>query len=47
MLILQLITKLLASLACEDVGDVNGDGRIDSLDALLILQYAVGLIDSL
>ena len=28
-------------------GDHNHDGRVDSRDALLILQYAAGLIDSL
>lgn len=28
------------------IGDVNGDGRIDSIDALLVLQYAAGLLPS-
>jgi len=27
-------------------GDVNGDGRVDSTDARLVLQYAVGKIDA-
>ncbi|MEX2158773.1 MAG: choice-of-anchor Q domain-containing protein [Dehalococcoidia bacterium] len=28
-------------------GDVNGDGRIDSVDAALILQHTAGLLDTL
>ncbi len=29
------------------VGDVNGDGQVDSVDAALILQYAAGLLPNL
>ena len=29
----------------QKTGDVNGDGKIDAEDALMILQYAVGKID--
>ena len=29
----------------QKAGDVNGDGKIDAEDALMILQYAVGKID--
>lgn len=29
----------------QKAGDVNGDGKIDAEDALMILQYAVGRID--
>jgi hypothetical protein len=33
--------------ATPQKGDVNGDGYIDAGDALLVLRYAVGLIDDL
>jgi hypothetical protein len=46
LLVLQLSAQLIAGLPCAQYGDVNGDGRIDTLDALLILQFAAGLIDS-
>ncbi|MBO6061649.1 MAG: hypothetical protein J6P98_06015, partial [Clostridia bacterium] len=29
------------------LGDANGDGSVDSLDALLILRYSMGLIDDI
>lgn len=36
------ITKKAASTAASIKGDVNGDGKLDSLDALLILQHISG-----
>ncbi len=39
--------ELLDSLSCEELADVNEDGDANSLDALLILQYVAGLINSL
>jgi len=38
---------LLDELGCEADADVNGDGRVDSLDAALVLQFDAGLIDGL
>lgn len=37
-----IITKISATPA-----DVNGDGKIDNLDAGIILQYDAGIIDKL
>jgi hypothetical protein len=36
-----------ADVECPSGADVNGDGRIDSLDASLILQYTASLINHL
>jgi len=38
---------LIGSLGCPGAADVNHDGRIDVIDAQLILQYAAGLLGSL
>lgn len=35
------------STVCTTNADVNGDGRITPVDALLILQYDAGIIDGL
>jgi hypothetical protein len=39
--------RLTAALPCPDNADVNVDGEIDSLDARLILEYAVRIVDAL
>jgi hypothetical protein len=43
--ILQVDARLTNWLRCANVADVNGDARLDALDAALILQDAAGLID--
>jgi len=45
--VLQYNAGLVTSLACLELADVNGDGRVDAIDAALILQFVAGLIDSL
>ena len=47
LLILQFHGNLIDSLPNSESADVNGDGRINSLDALLFLQFDAGLLDSL
>jgi hypothetical protein len=48
LLVLQLVAgKILGSLPCDLNGDVNRDGRIDAVDAALILQYSARLLHSL
>jgi hypothetical protein len=37
----------LDALRCPDAADVNGSGRVDSVDAALILQFVAGLLGSL
>ena len=37
--------RLAASGAHDDAADVSGDGRVTSLDALMILQAAADAID--
>jgi len=41
-LILQFEAGLVDSLPCQENGDVNGDGEIDSADALLVLMIEAG-----
>jgi hypothetical protein len=38
---------MVTSLPCFSAADVNRDGRVDALDAVLILQYAAGLVPAL
>lgn len=46
--ILQADVGLLpVSYLCADTADVDGNGRINPIDALLILQYDAGIIDAL
>jgi hypothetical protein len=46
--ILQADVGLLpVSALCADNADVNGDGRINPIDAVLILQYTAHIIDHL
>lgn len=44
MLVLQFEVGLIASLSCRQNADVTGEGGIDSLDAMVILQFSAGLI---
>lgn len=44
LLVLQFEAGLIDSLPCMDLADVNGDGRIDSIDAGLIKQIDAGLL---
>ncbi len=37
--------QILDHLEIKQLGDVNHDGVVDNIDALLVLQYTVGLID--
>lgn len=46
-LILQLEAELVGSLINEPSGDVNESGRVNSVDAALVLQYEARLIDAL
>ena len=41
-LVLQFTAELIAQLPCTDLGDMNEDGQVDSLDALAILQEVAG-----
>jgi len=43
-LVLQLVARLVPTLACRDAADVNLDSGVDSRDATLILQFDAGLI---
>jgi hypothetical protein len=43
LLILQLETVPFMVLPCPDNADMNRDGAVNSIDATLILQYALGL----
>jgi hypothetical protein len=45
--VLQNSAGLLASLPCPQNGDVNGDGRINAIDAQLILQFVAGFLEEL
>jgi hypothetical protein len=42
--VLQLSAGLIGSLPCGALGDVNHDGRVNALDAALILQVDAGLL---
>lgn len=44
LLVLQFEAGLIDSLPCQDLADVNEDGRIDSIDAGLIKQIDAGLL---
>ncbi len=44
-MVLQLYAGLIDTLPCIKNADVNGDDRINSIDALLILQFGAGLIN--
>ena len=46
-MVLQLSAGLKDVLPCIQNADVNRDGRINPLDATLILQYDAGLLPSL
>jgi len=46
-LVLGLVVGQPASATIPSRGDVTNDGRINAADALLILQFDAGLIDSL
>ncbi len=46
-LVLQLHARLIPPSPCPRDSDVNDDGRTDSVDAALIMQYATGLIATL
>jgi hypothetical protein len=46
-LILQLAAELLEELPCEGDADVNGDDRMDSRDAALLLQFVAGILNEL
>jgi hypothetical protein len=37
------VVNLVASLPCRDLADVNRDGQITMVDALLIARVVVGL----
>jgi len=45
--VLQLDARLLFRVPCPQSADTNRDGRINAIDAALILQRVAGLIDSL
>jgi hypothetical protein len=47
LLVLQRNAALLAFLGCPRAADVNSDLDLTALDAILILQFAAGLIDTL
>lgn len=36
--------QIIDALTAKVLGDVNGDGKVNNVDAMLILQYAVGVI---
>jgi hypothetical protein len=40
-----VVAGLLPSASCQQNADVNHDGRVNSIDASLVLQYAAGLIN--
>jgi len=42
--ILQFAAGLLDRLACEDDADVDADGRVNALDAALVLQRDAGMV---
>lgn len=47
-----ILTVIVAMSVCvlayaKDVGDINGDSKVNSSDALLVLQYAVGKIKNI
>ncbi len=46
-LILQLVARLLGSLACGPAADANGDGQVNAIDSALILQFVAGLLGRL
>ncbi len=46
-LVLQLHARLIPPSPCPRDSDVNGDGRTDSRDALLLVQFNAGLIATL
>ena len=35
--------NVFATHASNPNGDINGDGKVNSMDALIVLQYSVGL----
>lgn len=43
-LVLQFSAMLVGPLDCGELGDLNGDCLLDSVDAALILQLAAGMI---
>ena len=42
-----IIKSEKSTLASDKIGDVNGDNKVDSTDARLVLQYAVGKVTTL
>jgi hypothetical protein len=44
---LQLDAGIIHNIGCPQNADVNHDGRVDTRDAALILQYDSGIIDEL
>ncbi len=46
-MILRYSAGLDYTVPCPNGADVNYDGFIDSVDALIILQYVAGLVESL
>ena len=46
-MIMQLFAGLSRFLPCQHAADVNGNGGVGPLDALLILQYNAGMLESL
>ncbi len=44
-LMLQRIARLVDTVECEDLADVNGDGTLNAIDALLTLQFIAGFIN--
>ena len=45
LLMLQRIARLIDTLECEELADVNGDGTLNAIDAALTLQFVAGLIN--
>jgi hypothetical protein len=45
MYVMQVVAGLSSFVSCSNVANVNGDGVINALDALYLLQMEAGLIE--